>query len=846
MIYQRVKKVIYANWLLCSLLTVLILAAMLTEFYPLQFLESKAFDLLAALRKRSDPAPIVIVKVDDKSVRKLGNWPWPRSYIADMINQISEYNPKVIGLYLLYPEKEINPGIQRIQEVREKLRTDPFLKKRKSRYKIDKVLAQAENDLNNDTQLITAVNYAVNLVLPLRFTLGVPEDASDMKLPLSLVRNSLDSEMVAPDQQITAVSNHSGNGIPTDRRPQAKGITTTYEELARKAGALGHINIIADRDATVRKATLLINYKNRYFPAFPLQVAAKYLDGRLSDIKPGRSGLRLKNLDIPTDTIFEMFIDFRASANNFKTVSFADLEEDPQIAASFEGKIVLIGPALDWWTPAYRTTIQRRQFGVEVAATIVGNILQRRHFSRPDWTYVLEILVLLYFGLFLMFVVPKVRPRDGGFILGIFVTTWVCFVVVLFMVFGYWLRIFAPIFLALLGYNITVIKRLADEKRIESMELNKLLGQSFQEKGMLDMAFEKYMQCPVENDTIRDLLYGLGQDFERKRFFNKALTVYQHLLKSGKFRDIDHRIKTLKNLGDTVILSPSGNKPETSLLLNDATTKPTLGRYEIIRELGQGAMGIVYLGMDPKINREVAIKTLSYSEVGEDQLAVVKERFFREAEAAGKLTHPNIVTIYDVGEDYGMAYMAMELLKGNDLSDYCQKGSLLPVHKTLKLVSDVAEALEYAHTNGVIHRDIKPENIILLKNEQVKVADFGIARVMTGSKTQTGLILGTPNYMSPEQVAGDKVDGRTDLFSLGVVLYELLSGERPFKGDNLTHLMYAIANASYIPLKKRLPEIAPCCNKIVDRLLTKKVKNRMNSAAALVKDIATCLENIEK
>jgi serine/threonine-protein kinase len=256
-------------------------------------------------------------------------------------------------------------------------------------------------------------------------------------------------------------------------------------------------------------------------------------------------------------------------------------------------------------------------------------------------------------------------------------------------------------------------------------------------------------------------------------------------------------------------------------------------------------MGTVYLGRDPKINREVAIKTLKYGDVDADQLAKIKTRFFREAEAAGKLSHTNIVTIYDVGEEHDMAYMAMEFLKGKDLSQYCLKDSLLPVKKTLKVVASVAEALDYAHRNGVVHRDIKPENIILLENHQVKVADFGIARVMSASKTQTGVILGTPNYMSPEQVAGEKVDGRSDLFSLGVVLYELLAGEKPFKGDNLSNLICTIANVSYLPLSEAAPDIPYCCGIIIDKLLVKNVKQRVQSADKVIELIKQCLKAIE-
>jgi serine/threonine-protein kinase len=266
-----------------------------------------------------------------------------------------------------------------------------------------------------------------------------------------------------------------------------------------------------------------------------------------------------------------------------------------------------------------------------------------------------------------------------------------------------------------------------------------------------------------------------------------------------------------------------------------------MGRYEILRELGQGAMGTVYLGRDPKINREVAIKTLRYADVEPEQLEGVKARFFREAEAAGRLNHPNIVTIYDAGEEHDMAYLAMEFLDGVDLSRHCTRGQLLPFRQVLEIAAAVADALDYAHRHDLVHRDIKPANIMLLAGGEVKVTDFGIARVMSSSQTQTGVVLGTPSYMSPEQVAGKKVDGRSDLFSLGAVLYEMLSGEKPFKGENLAVLMYNIANGSCPPLSEVAPSLPPCCAPIVDRLLAKGITRRYRSAAQAAESLRACL-----
>ena len=839
----KLIKIINSNWLWCSVLTAGIIASMLFHFYPMEFLEYKAFDLLAGLRKRNEPNPIAIVEIDEKSVREMGSRSWPRSYTAKVISKISEGKPRVMGIHLLYTGPEINPGLAEVQELRREIRRDPFLKKRKSRYKFDQMLAQTEESLNHDGALVASVNFALNVILPIHFTTGTSGTLANPRAQDDWIsRRAIDAKIFGGQARTSSKQELILTQAGGASSAKAVSMVSTFEELARKAGALGHINVTVDRDGSVRKTPLLIRYGDRLYPSFALQAAAKYSNARLEDLQPGDSGLKLKNLDIPTDDQFNMLIDFRGRQGKFQRVSFTDVFHDKVSPEFFKDKIVLLGETASWLTPSYRTVSPSGLSDLEITANAVENIINRKHFSRPVWAFVLEILVAVYFGLFLLFVIPRVRPRDGALILSIFLITWICFTTVLLMVFGYWLKTFAPIILTTLGFAVAGFHRYASEKQHDTVELNKLMGLSFQAKGMLDMAFEKFTRCPVDNDSVRELLYNLGQDFERKRMFYKALAVYNHLLKAGRYRDVQRRVDTLETIGESAnVVAPKSNG---SIILEAGTIKPTLGRYEILKELGQGAMGTVYLGRDPKINREVAIKTLSFSNVDEDMLEEVKERFLREAEAAGRLSHPNIVTIFDVGEEHDMAYMAMELLKGDALSENCQKGRLLGVPRVLAIVSSVAEALHYAHGHDVVHRDIKPDNIMLLEDNQVKVADFGIARVMSTSQTQTGVILGTPNYMSPEQVEGLPVDGRSDLFSLGVVMYEMLSGQRPFSGDNMAHLMFNISNASYTPLASVAPKVPPCCTQIVAKLLSKDREKRYKSADTLIKSLQQCRENL--
>jgi serine/threonine-protein kinase len=222
----------------------------------------------------------------------------------------------------------------------------------------------------------------------------------------------------------------------------------------------------------------------------------------------------------------------------------------------------------------------------------------------------------------------------------------------------------------------------------------------------------------------------------------------------------------------------------------------SLGRYKIISEIGQGAMGVVYKAVDPIIDRTVAIKTINLN-LSRQELEEYEARFQQEIKAAARLNHPNIVTIYDVGKTESVAYMAMEFLEGKELKDMIAEGTLPSADQVVDIISQVADGLSFAHGQDIVHRDVKPSNIMVMRGGIAKITDFGIARLPNSAvKTMTGLILGSPRYMSPEQVIGKTIDARSDIFSLGVVLYEALTGMAPFDGDNVNAIMYATVNTS--------------------------------------------------
>lgn len=261
-----------------------------------------------------------------------------------------------------------------------------------------------------------------------------------------------------------------------------------------------------------------------------------------------------------------------------------------------------------------------------------------------------------------------------------------------------------------------------------------------------------------------------------------------------------------------------------------------LGRYEILSELGQGAMGVVYKAVDPLIDRIVAIKTIKFSSNNEES-AGFEERFYREAKSAGRLNHPNIVTIYDVGKSHDTAYIAMEYLEGEQLKDMLDVHTPMSIERIADIAAQIAEGLAYAHKNGIVHRDIKPANVMLLQGDRVKITDFGIAHMSTSSGTLAGTVLGSPRYMAPEQVVGKTVDGRSDLFALGVVLYEMLTGESPFDGDNINTTMYRIVNEAPVLPKTLAPRIPDTFDYIVEKALAKHPDARYQSAAEMAHDL---------
>ena len=382
-------------------------------------------------------------------------------------------------------------------------------------------------------------------------------------------------------------------------------------------------------------------------------------------------------------------------------------------------------------------------------------------------------------------------------------------------------------------------------ERTASQEDARLLALALQGQGKLDAAFEKLRQLPAQGDVLGDLYY-LGKGYERKRAYARARDVFAHLVAHApKYRNAAVHLKRARRLAEVAelarALSPAAEKEP------EAPANPKrLGRYEVEGELGRGSMGKVYAARDPVIGRAVALKTLALSSEFEGHALVdARARFFREAQSAGRLQHPHIVAIYDAGDEDGLVWIAMERLQGRDLSQFSQPAQLLAVPVVLSIAARVAEALDYAHQHQVVHRDIKPSNILYdAASDSVKVTDFGIARITDNSRTKTGLVLGTPSFMAPEQIAGRKADGRCDLYALGVTLYQLLTGSLPLRGESMSALMHAIAHQTAPDVRSLRAELPESVAAIVACALEKNPAARFQTGRQMAADLRAALDGM--
>jgi len=803
-------------------------------------LEHKAYDLGVTATSRNPSDRVAVIAIDEASLQNIGRWPWSRRVLADMTDKLARAKAKVIGYTVLLSEPQIDPGYQYITRLldlagksaevpppAESAALQPVAASASN--PLLSLLKEAEQDLNTDRKLAESFGRAANVVPMMLFDIGVPQGRPDKALPEYVAKNNLPR----------------ARGLGNQLFPTRERVAYPIEAIGKSAAALGYLNSIPDADGGTRAEPLVLNHFDETYPSLSMMIAAKSLNLGVNDIQvDAGERVLLGRLAIRTDPAARMYTYFykdRAEGRPaFPVDSFFDVQAGKIPVEKYRDKIVLIGPTAPGLGSASVTPVSPVMPPVLVLAHAVSSILQEHFFVVPTWGYWIEVLLFAAIAAYLIVLLPRLA---AGLALAVSGAVFVALLGAHFALMtasGIWLQLMLPATLLLVGHGALVSKRFIVTERAKvksdenSAESNRMLGLAYQGQGQLDMAWDKFRQVPL-SDALMDNLYNLALDFERKRQFNKAESVFRHMHGfNPKFRDLGERLSRAKQLSETVMLGGAASAGRTNVSIlgeGGALEKPMLGRYQVEKELGKGAMGVVYLGKDPKIGRVVAIKTMALSQEFEaDELAEVKERFFREAETAGRLSHPNIVTIYDAGEEHDLCYIAMELLKGGDLVHAAKPGSLLAPSKVISIVARAAEALGYAHRQGVVHRDIKPANLMYdPESDTLKVTDFGIARLTDSSKTKTGMVLGTPSFMSPEQLAGKRIEGRSDLFSLAVSLYQLLCGRLPFEGESMAQLMFKIANEPPTDIRTHNPAIAPGLAAFLEKAMAKNPDERFQT-----------------
>lgn len=768
-------------------------------------IEGGFYDLCQRLSAGPATAPVVIVNID-ADTKNL--WVLPR--LDDLIT-----NLKAAGARLIIPATPAPPpaGSDDVSRLRSLIRLEErggALQSRTEPGLLSRQLAEIEARIEQQERVAAAVKTAGNVVLVLPTAELRPGGAPGTGICADRV--------TAASPRFAVLENSPSQ---TAMLAPAAGV------LCTAAAAVGHAALLTDRDGVVRRAAPVLTTDSGSLPssalaAFERESGATQAVGNLA-----------------------RFYQAQAGAEGFPVVSAKDVLSGAA-AAIIRDRYVVIGTAFGGPGDSVHTPMARDDGVAVLVATDLANYLSQEHIRRPGWALWLEIGLALLLAVGVVVVgrlsLPKATLLAASGMVLLLLTEYL-----LISFAGLWLQLaglalFCLTGVALLQFIMQLPSRAGDTGAAATSRLSIGAAGTAQE---LDLGFSVLRQQPTTERTKLQL-YELAMEHGKKRNYAKAERVFRHLAaRDPGYRDVAAKLEKLsgaRGVAPPVPRSVRSQPPAQEPTPASSPAGRTLGRYELERVIGRGAMATVYLGRDPTINRRVAIKTLPLAEeFAESDLATARSHFLREAESAGRLNHPYIISIHDAGEDNNVAYLAMEYFEGKPLSHYAQLGRLLPPKVVFELMARAAEALHYAHTQNVVHRDVKPANLMYdLASDRFKLTDFGIARLTDASRTRTGIILGTPSYMSPEQLSASKVSGQTDIYSLGVTMYHLLTGAPPFQADSIPRLMDKIVHHRHRPVSDIRDDIPTCADAILERALAKNPADRYETGKAMALALREC------
>ena len=694
-------------------------------------------------------------------------------------------------------------------------------------------LADFRLQYEQQNQIATTVKDAGNIILPMNAV--PPRRTRD-------TANKECTELTIPSPQAEI--------LPSVR--ETAGDLMLPNLLCSGANNAGYTEFWPDPDGIVRRTHLLVKSGNNVFPALPLAVAQS--DGPVGNLEVSNAyRINIDDQPISTGRGFTRLIRYYQDRENeqaFATVSTDDLLNGELSSDMLRDRIVLVGDIEEQGAKDYRTPFSRNMPPALLLATTLSNLLQMDFMLRPYWLASVELAVLILLGMSILLMAPSLSGQRALIVASLLTTLLLTTEAYLLLAHGVWVQLVTATLFTIMGVGSVHV--LSSVRRAPAAGLDgdslKSSPSAIADIDELDLAFSVLRQLPPTDET-KQRLYDIAITHGKNKEFAKAERVLAHLESIDEdYRDVSNKLKLLSGARNEATEEKAESAAEAPKKKSaEAVSGRTLGRYVLERTLGHGAMATVYLGVDPNINRKVAIKTIVLAkEFSEADLDAAKAQFRREAESAGRLNHPNIIAIYDTGEDANVAYLAMEYFEGKALNGYAHADNLLPPKWVLELTARAAEALHYAHGQNVVHRDIKPANLMYdAASDTFKITDFGIARLTDTSRTKTGIILGTPSFMSPEQLAASAVTGSSDLYSLGITMYQMLTGTTPFRSDSIPKLMDKIMNDKHNPVSSLRDDIPLEVDVVLDKMLAKKPEDRYANGRALALALRDCVKSFE-
>ncbi|MFH1688136.1 MAG: serine/threonine-protein kinase [bacterium] len=824
----------YSSYILYLLIAVLVVVLYINDFSPMSGLQQTIHDWLTRVTTSTNEGPnVCLVMIDEQARKEYGAWPWDRDLVADLLAASAAGEPRAIALDMDLSE-------------------DAF-----------------QDSAGHNAVLAGQLGWIKNVVLPYDIALSTYR-TSQTKTAQYLFDHSL-----SVDNPLGVMDERSSLLVRKVFLPAGK--------ILSAKPLLGFDYTMPDDDRVLRRQAMVMTYEGYNYPSLALAAAAAYFRIPTEQVTVVEDDKILVGVQrsIPIGKGSEYYIR-HLPADAFTTYSAAELLSDGFDRSLLKGRMVLIGAAQPDDLVMFDIPGGKQVSKLQVTASVLDNIISDDMLTVRTDRAAVDMIIMFAIGALGAFFLPQLRLARR--LLSLLAMT-VVLVGVTYYFAAFNNTLIQPVFFALelllfmaaslfldsillaakgareeAMAAVTVAAKQGDKDKSKSVPVRKIPASVSDPENVPTRHIDSRPLAAEDTVAVTDGSTQM-QDYQAITLDDSSevetplATAPEAAAPddSGNLNIIGND-QELGRSAEAAIVTPSrettdaprdktSNQPRPAASQSGGTQLKSLGRYQVTGVLGKGAMGKVYRGLDPAINRPVALKTIRLDFVNDpEEEAELKERLHREAQAAGKLSHTNIVTIYDVGSEGQLQYIAMEYLEGETLEDMIKRKVQFNYRILAQIIMQICSALQYAHDRQIVHRDIKPANIMILKDYQTKVMDFGIARVESHSMTKTGIAMGTPNYISPEQLRGQTIDNRADIFSLGVVIYELLLGKRPFRGENITSLIYSVLNHQPDKPSNVNPQVPLLFDHIVEKALQKEPKNRYQKASELMVDLASFVE----